>query len=148
MKPGDRAKWEERSKQLQSFYHGAPLRMTLGLDLSYNDDQQAVFDLPYKEGNCHALGDVHGGVIATMLDNAGWFTVAPYYDFWVATADLSIKLVDRPNKEHLRSVGTILRLGKRVAIAEMEARSLSGRLIAKGTGTFVVTNVPTVSENK
>lgn len=145
-KPADTGKLRKRCLQLEALYAKAPLRKTLGMELSFDEQGRAVFDLPYREGNCHALGDVHGGVIATMLDNAGWFTVAPHYDFWVATADLSVQLLDRPNREHLRAIGRILRIGKRVAMAEMEARSASDRLIAKGHGTFVVTNIPTEAE--
>ena len=31
-------------------------------------------------------------VIATLLDNAGWFTAAVEYDTWIATVELTVRL--------------------------------------------------------
>jgi len=90
---------------------------------------------------------VHGGAIATLLDNAGWFTVAQYYDSWVSTAEMQIRLVKPALRANLQSRGRILTLGKRVAMAEMEVKNQDGVLIAVGSGTFVVTTMST-KENK
>ncbi len=46
-------------------------------------------------------------------------------------------------REPLRAVGRVLRAGQSLAVAEMEVRSLSGRLVATGSGTFAVTSLDT-----
>ena len=132
----------QRGEQLVRNFNRAPIKTTTGMTIAFNDDAQAVFELPFDIRLCHGMGDVHGGILALMLDNAGWFTVAVHYDTWVATTDLHIRLLEPANQEHLRATGRILRLGKRIAMAEMEVCSLSGRKVAAGSGTFVVTSVP------
>jgi uncharacterized protein (TIGR00369 family) len=120
----------------------AKIRDTFGMVLSFNEKGNAVFDLPFNPNLCHALGDVHGGAISTLIDNAGWFSVAPYYETWVSTTDLHVQLLEPAKKEALQAIGYTLRIGNRLAAARMEVRSKSGRLVAAGQGTFTVTSVP------
>lgn len=131
-----------RCAELVALFQTAPIRETFGMVLRYDDQARAVFELPFNVRLTHAIGDTHGGAIATILDNAGWFTVAPHYDFWIATTDLQVKLIEPADREDLRATGRILRIGKRLAMTDMEVRSKSGRLIAVGSGTFAVTTVP------
>ena len=81
-------------------------------------------------------------LIAGLLDNAGWFTVAPLYDTWVATSDLHMRLLRPAAATKLTSTGRVVKSGKRQAVAEMEVRTEDGELIAVGTGCFAVTSVP------
>lgn len=121
-------------------FHGAPIARHFGMRLSYTPDGRAVFDLPYNPRLDHALGGVHGGVYATMLDNAGWFTAAPSHGAfrWVATAELTVHLLEPARHTSLRSVGRLLKRGKRQDVAEAHLYDGKGRLIAHGVGTFIV----------
>src|SRR5262249_51773965 len=101
----------------------------------------AVFHMPYNPNFDHALHQVHGGLIATMIDNAGWFTVAPHFDHWIATVEFTTRLHEPVAEEELISTGNIVRLGKRLASWEMTRQTVEGRLIAAGAGTFTVTGV-------
>ncbi len=132
----------ERQIRLMELFHGAPICKTTGMKLSYNDQGQALFHMPYNPGFDHALHQIHGGLIATMLDNAGWFTVAPNFDCWVATVEFSTRLLEVTEKEDLISIGKIIRLGKKITTCEMEVRSPKGKLVAIGSGTFVTSSVP------
>ena len=118
------------------------MKHTFGMELSYDGDGNAVFEMPYKAELSHAMKDTHGGVIATLLDNAGWFTAAVQYDQWVNTSELTVRLHEPANQEDLRAAGKIVRAGKRLCVASMEVRSVSGRLVATGSGTFVVSSKP------
>lgn len=112
------------------------------MELHYDRDGAAVFDLPYNPGFDHFMGGIHGGVIAILLDNAGWFTAAAHYDHWISTVEFSVRLLSWAQKEDLRSKGRLLRQGSRIAVAEMEVRTGDGRLVATGSGTFIVTDKP------
>jgi uncharacterized protein (TIGR00369 family) len=139
----DDAKLNQRREQMLALFDRAPIKRTMGIDFYYDQEGSAVFELPYNPGFDHPLDAVHGGAIATLLDNAGWFTVAPYYDNWVSTAEMQIRLLKPAHRAHLRSKGRVLSIGKRVAMAEMEVTTKDGVLIAKGSGTFVVTTQST-----
>ena len=131
---------ERRAKEaaLCDLYDTAPMKKTFGLDLSYNERGEAVFHLPFQERLCHGLMDVHGGVVATMIDNAGWFTAAAKYDTWINTSEFTVRLLEPANREDLYATGTIIRAGSKMCVTRMEVRGPSGRLVATGSGTFVV----------
>ena len=109
------------------------------MSLKFNEKGEAVFQMPYNSQFDHGLGDTHGGVLATLLDNAGWFTVAAHYGRWVLTADLNMKLLEPVQKNNLVASGHLVRAGKTLAVATMEVTAEDGRLIAIGSGTFSVT---------
>jgi len=133
---------KENQKKLIEMVKTAPVIQTFGMSLSYNDDNQAIWDMPYDPKFDHAAGGIHGGIYATLLDNAGWFTVCPQYGFWVATVEYQTRLLEHVEGEALQSIGKIVRLGKRLATAQMELRTKAGRLVAIGSATFSVTSLP------
>jgi len=126
----------------------APIRQTFGVVLSYDAQQRAVFDLPHNPALEHALHDTHGGILATLLDNAGWFTAAVPYDTWIATVEMQMRLLEPALREDLRATGRLVRAGKQLAVAEMEVRAASGRLVATGAGTFMVTGFATEGDGE
>lgn len=132
---------KERQQRLTEIFHGAPIAKAFGMRLEYNDQDQAVFHLPYNPTFDHALKGIHGGVIATLIDNAGWFTAAPYFKNWIATVEFSTRLLEPVAGVELISTGKIVRLGKRLVTTDMEVKTAAGKLIAKGAGTFTVTGV-------
>lgn len=138
-------KAERMADLVRIFSDRAPIARTFGMRLSYNEDGGAVVDLPYNPHLDHALGGIHGGVYATMLDTAGWFTAAATTDrsCWVATSEFSVHLLQPVQKSSLRAIGQLVKVGKRQVIAEMRLEDGDGRLVAHGVGTFVVLpNVP------
>ena len=132
---------EERRQKLIELTHRAPIIASLGSRLSYNEAGEAVWEMPYHPGFDHALEGVHGGVFATLLDNAGWFTVAPYYDTWIATVEFQVRLLEHVRKRDLRAVGHLVKLGKRLATTRMEVLTADdGNIVAMGSGTFAPTS--------
>jgi len=136
------AEISERMEKLIAFFDKAPIKKTFGMDFSYNEKGEAIFVMPYNPNLNHALGGIHGGVISTLLDNAGWFTAAPHYKTWIATVDLNVQLLDHAKETRLTAVGNLVRTGKRLAMARMDVHADEGKLIATATGTFSVTSVP------
>ena len=118
----------------------APMKKTFNMVLSYNEDNQAVFNMPFDQKFCHALGGLHGGVLSTLLDNAGWFTVQPHYENWVNTIDLQVQLLLPTSNKALISKGTLVKKGKNIAFSKMEVLDEDENLIATATGTFAVSN--------
>ena len=134
---------KKRCEELVTLFSRAPIKKTFGMNLSFADNNDSVFELPHNPALEHGLGDTHGGIIATLLDNAGWFAAAVQYDSWIATVEMQVRLLEPAKREPLRAVGRVLRAGQSLAVAEMEVRSLSGRLVATGSGTFAVTSLDT-----
>jgi uncharacterized protein (TIGR00369 family) len=134
---------DERCRAMVELFSNAPLGRHLGMTLSYDDEHHAVVDIEDAPFLHHVLGQVHGGVFATLIDTAAWFTAAVHYDTWISTVDFSVRLLEPAEAvEDLQAVGSVVRIGKRLAAADAEVRTAAGRLVAVGGGTFAVTGVP------
>lgn len=127
--------------RLKTMFDQAPIARAFGMTLSYDGEHRAVFTQPYNASFDHSIGGIHGGVFATMLDNAGWFTVAVHYETWIATVEFQVRLLEPVQKEELVATGRLVHSGKRIATAEMEVCA-GGRRVAIGSGTFTVTSQP------
>lgn len=132
---------ERRQAALVERFHGAPIAQTMGMRLHYDEADRAVFTMPYHADFDHGLGGIHGGVFATLIDNAGWFTAAPHFETWIVTIEFHVRLLEPVAKEALWSRGEIIRLGKRISVVEMEVRTQADRRVATGTGTFAPTKL-------
>ena len=130
---------------LHMFNEVAPIARTMGMRLSYTDEGQAVVDMPYNPDLDHALDGIHGGVYATLLDTAGWFTAAAAHDVdcWLATAEMSIHFLAPVQRTSLRAVGRLIKRGKRQDVAEMHLYDGKGHLVGHATGTFMI--LPSIS---
>ena len=125
---------------LDLFNHKAPIARTFGMTLSYTDEGCAVIDLPHNPNLDHPLGGVHGGIYATLLDTATWFTAAAAQESacWITTSDLTIHYLRPAQKTALRSVGRIIKAGKRQTVAEAHLYDGEGQLVGHAVGTFVI----------
>lgn len=128
-------------ERLQRLYHGSGIARTLGLRMEV-EDGLPIFRQPYDPRFDHILHDVHGGVIATMVDMAGWTLAAAQYPTWVVTTEFGLKLIDVAGRETLVARGRLLRAGRKLAVTTMEVATESGRLVAVGSGTYAVTSAP------
>ena len=131
----------ERVQELvRVFNEVAPIARYFGMTLAYTEERNAVVTLPYNPNLDHPLGGVHGGVYATLLDCAGWFTAAAAHDVpcWIATAEMSIHFLLPVKQTPLRAVGRLLKPGKRQDIAEMHLYDGQDQLVGHAIGTFVV----------
>ena len=110
------------------------------MKLAYTEERNAVVTLPYNPDLDHPLGGIHGGVYATMLDCAGWFTAAAAHeaDCWIATAEMSIHFLLPVKQTSLRAVGRVLKSGKRQYIVEMHLYDGQDQLVGHAMGTYIV----------
>ena len=131
---------ERLAQLLDGFNNRATIVKSFGLSLSFLEDRSAVIDMPYNPGLNHVRGGIHGGVLMTLLDTAGWFTSAAAHseDVWVATSELSVHLLLPAQGTSLRAVGHIIKAGRRQDIVEAHVTDSDSRLVAHGIGTFVV----------
>lgn len=125
---------------MSNFHENCPIARTFGMKLSFNQAHNAIVSLPYNPDLDHSLGGIHGGIYATLLDTAGWFTAAIAHDIdcWVATSEMSMHLLEPVKKTSLRAVGHLLKSGKRQNIAEMFLYDDGDRLVGHATGTFII----------
>ncbi|MFH1150715.1 MAG: PaaI family thioesterase [Actinomycetota bacterium] len=138
---------ERRESLERMFNERAPIAKTFGMRLSYDDHGRALLRLPYNPALDHAGHGVHGGVLMTMLDNAGWFTCALAYESGlVLTSEFTVHLLRPASQATLIATAEIIKAGRRQNVAEMRCRDDLGNLVAHAVGTFV--NVDSGERNR
>jgi len=125
-------------KFLEAAFRGAPISQSMGMTLTYDSEGNATVFMPRHPGYDHGMRDTHGGVLATMLDNAGWFTVAARCRKTVVTADLHVRMLRGAKQQDLIATAQMIRSGGKLAVAEMRLASPDGELVATGTASFSI----------
>jgi uncharacterized protein (TIGR00369 family) len=139
----------------KTFEERVPFNRILGFDFELPKDGTARLSFQMGDdlvGN-FLRGMLHGGVIASSLDVVGGLVafVALLDENLVrsfdegaerfskmGTVDLRIDFLRPGLGEFFVATGSILRAGRRIAVARMELHNDSGTLIAAGTGTYSI----------
>lgn len=110
----------------------------LRFDMKINNNE-VVTILKVEEYHLNAKNTVHGGVIATMLDNVIGDSIAIAVNCSVVTINLNINYVAPVKVDSLlTATGKIIQQGYRISMAEGIIEDEKGNLIAKGIGTFKI----------
>jgi uncharacterized protein (TIGR00369 family) len=120
---------------LISLFNNAPINKTLGVTLEYNPEGEAICRWARNPDYDHGGHDTHGGIIATLLDSAGWFTASAQCGQAVVTSDLHVRLLQAAKQQALVATARIVRMGAKSIVAEMKVTSPSG-LVAIATAAF------------
>jgi len=128
----------KRQQELLELFNTGRIPKFFGFTLSFDEQGHAHVDLPYNPNLDQPCG-IHGGIIATLLDTAGWFAVAAQSKtILVTTSELSIHFLNPAQECDLHAEGWVVKAGKRTLIGEMRVSKSDGEVAAIGTGTFVV----------
>jgi uncharacterized protein (TIGR00369 family) len=80
---------------------------------------------------------VHGGIVATLLDEVmAWAPSS--YDSWAVTAEMTIRYRSPATPgEELRAEGRVVERRRRIYEVRGEVRGADGRLVAEGSGRYL-----------
>ena len=127
-------------KQPNSRYcFGCGIENPIGLKLFFYEDDEGRVISHFTAGDEHQgyPGRVHGGIVATMLDEVtGRVVIAE--NTWAVTGRLEIRYRRPvPIGQELTIVGQITRLRSRTVEAHGEIRLADGTVCAEATGTYM-----------
>ena len=139
----------------KTFEERVPFNRILGFNIELPKDGTAKLSFQMRDdlvGN-FLRGILHGGVISSSLDVVGGlvafvaflgqnpaqsFDGGPDRFSKLGTVDLRIDFLRPGLGGSFVATGSILRAGRRIAVARMELHNDSGTLIAVGTGTYSI----------
>jgi len=106
---------------------------------------RAVLAIPGQEWLTNLSGDMHGGVLATLIDTASALAIrTTFEDHWnvgLATTDMNISYV-RPAREGVQSEAEVVRVGDSLAVTDAEVTGLAPdgerKVVAVGGTTYRV----------
>ncbi|RUO98792.1 PaaI family thioesterase [Hyphomicrobium sp.] len=119
-----------------------PIETTLGFEIVEADEGRSVFISTPGVGHYNAIGTVHAGYTATLLDScmacAVLSTLPKGTGF--TTMEFKISLLRPMTKDTgpVRAEGTMLSRGRRGAVAEGKLTDSRGKLMAHATTTCLI----------
>lgn len=129
---------KETQAYLEISFNSSPIAKTMGMSLAYDDEGGARISWTRLTGYDHGMNDTHGGVFATLLDSAGWFTVAAQCAKMIVTSDLHVRMLEPAGQRDLVATARMIRSGNKLAVADMQLHSADGQLVATGTASFAI----------
>jgi uncharacterized protein (TIGR00369 family) len=119
-----------------------PIFATLGYSITDIEQGRAVYVGQPAEYVYNPLGSVHGGYAAAMLDSAASSAVQSVLPAGTGftTIHLSVHYL-RPifaEAGRVQAIGTITNRGRRTALADVDLRDPSNRLLAQATASFML----------
>lgn len=129
-------------QKLTRMYLGAPINRYFAPRIVISRGQ-AVVTLPVREDFHHAASAVHGAVYFKALDDAAFFAANSLVDdVFVLTVAFTIHFTRPVRDGTITATGRVVHHSRRMLIADVEAVDASGKVVARGTGTFMRSEIP------
>ncbi len=98
--------------------------------------------MPVRRDLFHAAEGIHGAVFFKILDDAAFFAVNSLVeDVFVLTVSFTIYFTRPVSGGELRATGRVVHASRRLFVAESEIVDSDGRQVARGSGTFMRSNI-------
>lgn len=114
-----------------------PFYVHLGLELDALADGRSTIRLPFQKHFGNTRGEVHGGVVAGLVDAAMSQAVRSTIEMGSVVATITMTLnYMAPAFGELTAKGAVVRGGKSVVFAEAEVIDEKGKAVCRGSATF------------
>jgi uncharacterized protein (TIGR00369 family) len=132
----DHAGWIKRLARRMPFYRH------LGINLIRVGRGSAVIQLKVERRLTQSAGFAHGGVAAALIDSAIGLALCTMLDpeEHITTVELHVNYIAPAQIGVLKSRGKIIHKGKRIAVGDAEVRDEGGKLVSKGSATYIILN--------
>jgi len=120
---------------------GEGLSAFLGMRMVRVEPGVAVIEVPVRDELMHRFGATHGGVVATVVDQALGSAVFPLVPFgtWPATLEVKVNYLAAARSGTIRATGRVVSLRRRTAVVQVDVENeVDGtcRAIAVAQGTI------------
>jgi len=118
----------------------SPYPQHLRMQLVSISVDQAVVKLKTEQCHLQPFGIVHGGVLATLVDTATFWSVFLRLpeDAGLVNIDLKLHYLKSISTGLMTAQGRCIRAGRTINYAEASVKDKEGNLIAHGTSTLMV----------
>jgi uncharacterized protein (TIGR00369 family) len=127
---------------MRQFLPTSPYVKYLGIQLVELQPDLAVLSLPFGEPLITIGTTVHGGAIASLIDTAAmvaaWSAAEVPANMRGVTVGLTITYLAAADRTDLMAVARVLRRGRSLVYLDVEVKSASEDLVAKGLVTYKI----------
>lgn len=137
---------EEHFRKLERMYASAPINDFFRPTLVVGDGT-AEITMQIDRRLHHAANAVHGAAYFKLLDDSAFFAVNSLVeDSFVLTAGFNLNLLRPIAAGRMVAVGTVVHRARRLFVAESVLRDERDRVLARGSGSFLRSNIPLSAE--
>ncbi len=97
---------------------------------------RAVCRIDVEDVHLNGNGTLHGGVYASLIDNAMGLSVAALVGLRTATIALDVHFLGAVREGTITCAAEVVHRTRRIATVEAKVRDSEDNLVAMGTGTF------------
>ncbi len=127
-------------KEITSLVNQCPYFLLLSMEIKDLQWGTSLLEVQLEEKHLQPFGNVHGGVIASVVDAAAFWAVFPQVEKkkGLTTVEMKLNYLAPVKEGKLVAEGRCIRIGKTLALGEAQIRDEKGNLVAHGTATMMV----------
>lgn len=125
--------------RLQEMLRMAPFHAWLGLTVKSATAEGLEIEMPWRDEiiSNPVMGSVHGGILASLIDLTGLYTLNAQGTKARATADLRVDYHRPATAGPLVAAGKVVKIGRQISVAETRITGPEGKLLASGRGAYI-----------
>jgi len=131
----------EHFARLECMYRRAPCNDRYDVDIEIGQGTSTV-TLEVEPELFHAARAVHGSYYFKLLDDAAFFAANSLVEgYFVLTVSMNVDFMLGVTEGVMRGVGEVKHFGRRLIFADSTVYDRRNRVVARGSGVFVRSNV-------
>ena len=99
---------------------------------------RSVISIDVEDIHLNGAGTLHGGVYASLIDNAMGLSVLSLVGVRTATIEMNVHFLGAVSEGRITCQSQVIHRTRRTATAEAKVHDEEGNLVAMGTGAFRV----------
>ncbi len=121
----------------------SPAGNWLGFTLERIEKGEAVLDILVRPEMTNPYGNIHGGMMSLVIDEAiGWAVVSMDTEMHYTSLTLNVDfLYALKEGGRLRAESKVMRSGKKIINVECHVYDMDGRILARGSSNLIVTGM-------
>ncbi len=127
---------EELDRLVRHFMEAVTFSRHIGSRVEEVEPGRAVLHIDVEEYHLNGNGTLHGGVYASLIDNAMGISVAALVGVRTATTQMNVHFLGPVSSGRVVCRGEVVHRTRRTATAEAKVYDGEGNLVAMGTGAF------------
>ena len=118
----------------------SPFLRFVGIEVGLSQGGVGSVSLSVQPHHLQAAGQVHGGLIAVLVDTAFFRAVRSLLKPGqrTTTIELKVNFLESTTSGYLTATARVASNSGRLVVGEIDVTADSGRLIAQGLGTFLI----------
>jgi uncharacterized protein (TIGR00369 family) len=110
----------------------------IGAKVERVEPGRSTISIEVEDIHLNGAGTLHGGVYASLIDNAMGLSVLALVGLRSATIQMNVHFLGAVSEGRITCESEVLHRTRRTATAEAKVRDAEGNLVALGTGAFRV----------